>query len=330
MAHTLGFIGVGSPIVDLLGRVDDGFLETIHGAKGGMELIDADGMADLVARTDGKTVRAPGGSAANTTFALARLGMASRFLGKVANDVNGKWYIDMFERLGGDCSHFRTSSDLATAQCISMVTPDSERTMRTYLGAAIQMLPEDVSVTDFTGCSHAHIEGYLLFNRDLMFTVLNAAKQANCQVSLDLASFEVVGASKDILEDLLRNYVDVVFANEQEAAAFSGTADPEAACVQLGTLCSIAAVKLAEKGAWIVRGKEKVRVLALTGIQAVDTTGAGDLWAAGFLYGLINGRTLETCGEYASLLGGEVVQYMGAAIPEERWTVLRKALVAPA
>ena len=325
-------LGVGSPIVDLLAQVSDEWLRaSVPGEKGGMELVDAQTMAELVAIIDGELVRAPGGSAGNTAFALARLGMGAAFLGKIGNDADGRYYRDIFERLGGCGKRFKTCDDAPTARCLSLVTPDGERTMRTDLGAAAAFLPQEVAPEDFAGCAHVHVEGYLLFNPDLLLAVLHGAKAAGCTVSLDLASFEVVRASATSLPHLLRDHVDMVFANEDEAEAFCGAPDPEKGLDALAELCPTAVVKLGKDGALLERSGERVRVAAMPVESVVDTTGAGDYWAAGFLYGALQNLPLATCGQLGSLLGSEAVQQMGAFLPDARWPrIIERALAIAA
>jgi len=174
----------------------------------------------------GKVAASIGGSAANTVFALTGLNVPSALVGKLGNDEEGRYYRRIFEQIGGDCSRLKTCDLNVTARCLSLVTPDSERTMRTDLGAAVSFAPEEVSVEDFKNCERVHVEGCLLCNRDLFLDVLNAAKQAGCMVSLDLGSFALVSNTVDILPELLDNYVDVVLANENEAAVFCGKDDP--------------------------------------------------------------------------------------------------------
>ena len=318
--------GVGSPVVDLVAQVPHAFLESIHGEKGGMELIEEEEFSMLLASLPHPPVSSPGGSAGNTTFALARLGVPSRFIGVIGDDVAGKYYLDAFALLGGDISRFQVRKTMATAQCLSLVTPDGERTMRTCLGAASSLSAADITAESFSGCNHVHIEGYLLFNPELMNHVLQVAKQAGCTVSVDLASFEVVHAARGQLPELLAKYVDMVFANEEEAEAYAGTADSEICLELLGRCCSLTAIKYGAEGAVIRRGEQTCRVEAMSVDKVVDTTGAGDMWAAGFLYGLGGGRDLQQCGRYGSILGAEVVQQQGTAIPENQWNLMLKQL----
>jgi sugar/nucleoside kinase (ribokinase family) len=191
--------------------------------------------------------------------------------------------------------------------------------MRTDLGAASSFSPEEVSAADFEECSHAHVEGYLLFNPDLAEAVLKSARQAGCTVSLDLGSYEVVQGAAEVLPGMLADYVDVVMANEDEAAAFCGDSDPEVGLEALSRLCELAVVKLGREGAIMKSGDATCRAGARRVEDVKDTTGAGDFWAAGFLYGLINQSGLEDCGRLGAVLGGEAVRHMGADLPAPAW-----------
>ncbi len=324
MQEKFQVIGVGSPLVDILAHVSEEFLAGVPGEKGGMQLVDATMSAELIGSLD-KPARVPGGSAANTIFGLAELGLHCSFLGKLGQDEAGDFYINHCREGGLDVSRFKRTDGMPTGQVCGMVTPDSERTFRTYLGAASSLTPDEVSADDFAIAQHVHIEGYLLFNRDLTLQVLKCAKQAGCMVSLDLAAFEVVSANADILEELLNRYVDMVFANEDEAAAFTGDKDPESNLNALSRHCRTAVVKVGAEGAWLKQDNEIVRVGA-NKVEAIDTTGAGDLWAAGFLYGQMSGNPLRVCGEYGAILGAEVVQILGADISNERWKEIRKTV----
>ncbi len=319
MTTDFKLIGVGSPIVDAIAQIDDAFLDQVDGDKGGMVLVDAPTIEGLVSKLDSAPIKAPGGSAGNTLFALAKLGANTAFVGKTGNCENGSYYRDRFTELGGDSSRFKIG-EVANGRCLSLVTPDSERTLRTDLGAAMTLAPEEISADDFAGCAHAHIEGYLLFNEALMRAVLKAAKAAGCTISLDLASFEVVNATKPILEDILRDYVDIVFANEEEADAFTALGeDYEAMALQLAELCEIAAVKIGPRGSYVAQGSTVEKVEPVLAENVIDTTAAGDFWAAGFLYGWSQQRPLAECAKIGSILGAAVVQVQGSLISEQTW-----------
>jgi sugar/nucleoside kinase (ribokinase family) len=319
MKEKFTIIGVGSPIVDAIALVEESFIAQVDGDKGGMVLVDAATITGLIESLPQVAVAAPGGSAGNTLFALARMGAATCFLGKTGNCSEGAFYRDRFAQLGGDISRFKIG-DVPNGRCLSLVTPDGERTMRTDLGAAMTLAPEEISAADFAGCAHAHIEGYLLFNEALMRRVLESAKEAGCSISLDLASFEVVNATKTILPELLRDYVDIVFANEEEGSAYTGIIDDyPAMALKLAELCDIAVVKVGAHGSYVAQGDKVQKIEPMHAAQVIDTTGAGDLWAAGFLYGWSQQRPLAECAKIGSILGAAVVQEQGSTLPEHVW-----------
>lgn len=312
-------IGVGSPIVDLLARVPESFVAGISGAKGGMEMVPAEEQRALVETLPEPPLRAPGGAAANTVCALGKMGAPVAFLGKVGDDADGRYYLEAFAACGGDTSRFKRTTEKNTARCLSLITPDAARTMRTDLGASLLLRPEEVTAADFAGYGHAFIEGYLLFNPPLAEAALRAAKEAGCTVSLDMGSFEIVRMLRGDLPRLLSEYVDAVFANEDEAREFIGKDAPLEALDAFSAHCGTVAVKLGADGAWVRDRGETFRVAALPVERAVDSTGAGDCWAAGFLYGWLRGWPTARCGELASLLGAETVQVLGAQPDPAGW-----------
>lgn len=312
-------ISVGSPVVDLVLEVSEVALAKISGEKGGMELVEADEMAKILEIINAPPFKAPGGSAGNTAFALATMEMPSAFIGKMGNDDNGDYYKQCFRAIGGDCSSFKIADDDPTACCVSLVTPDSERTMRTALGAALQFSETDIDLSDFDGCTHLHVEGYLLFNEKLIRKVLSTAKEAGCTVSLDLGSFEVVRSCAGVLKGLLSDYVDIVFANEEESEAFCGDDDPEIGVNTLGEYCDIAAVKLGASGALIKNREGLFPISAIPAENSIDTTGAGDYWAAGFLFGYLSGYSVFKSGHAGSVLGKHIVEQKGAILSRKAW-----------
>jgi sugar/nucleoside kinase (ribokinase family) len=320
-------IGVGSPIVDLLARVDDEFLESVHGGKGGMQLVGTDELNELVEAVPGPIRRAPGGSSANTIFALSRLGCEGAFVGKVGDDPDGEYYTGFFDDLGGDSSRFKRCVKGPTGRCLSLVTPDAQRTMRTDLGAASTLVPGEIAAADFEGFQHAHVEGYLLLNPALCQTVLQSASAAGCTISLDLGSYEVVNAVREELPEILDRYVDVVMANEDEARAFHPGDDPAAALYELKRHCAAAAVKLGADGALVLENSRVHAIPAAAAECVLDTTGAGDFWAAGFLYGFAHGWPAATCGRIGAVLGGAAVQHLGAALPEQAWRIIQREII---
>lgn len=322
-------IGVGNPIMDLLAHVDDAFLRThVAGDKGGMILVDHEDIAALVRKVGGEVAMMPGGSAANATLGAARLGLRTTYLGKIGGDPTAEAYLGNFTAAGGDGSRFKRAT-LPNGRCLSLVTPDGQRTLRTHLGAAMTLHPDEITAADFAGARHAHIEGYLLFNPALADKVVTTARAAGCTISIDLASFEVVNVARDWILGQLRQGVHVVFANEDEAGALFQRRDDYAQFArEIAAYGGIAAVKMGKDGAWIARGSELHRIAPVKAERVVDTTGAGDSWAAGFLFGHLRGASLPAAGAIGSILGCETVQHLGAAIPDVHWPRVREAAAA--
>jgi len=323
-SSSLDLIGVGSPIMDVLAHVTDSFLvENVPGDKGGMVLVDDADITGLVEKIGPKVAVTPGGSAANTTLGATRLGLKTTFLGKIGSDQTAKSYHANFTATGGDGTRFKHAT-LPNGRCLSLVTPDGQRTMRTHLGAAMTLSPDEVTLADFSNIRHAHIEGYLMFNPVLAQKVVATARSAGCTISLDLASFEVVGIARDWIFAQLKEGVHILFANEDEIRAlFQKEASYDSYARQLAHYGGIAAVKMGKDGAWVAYGGELHRIDPVKAVRVVDTTGAGDAWAAGFLYGHLRGHSLAAAGALGSLLGSETVQHLGASIPDLHWPRLR-------
>ena len=315
---------VGSALVDLLAREDDSFLEQVNAAKGGMQLVDEPLITSIVAQLTGRTIMVPGGSACNTVVGIGRLGGAARFVGKRGEDALGDLLEQELTRSGVQTRLFRSPSP--TGRVLSIITPDAQRSMFTFLGAASELDPEEITGECLEGTAVVHVEGYLLFNAELITKVMATAHDAGAMVSLDLASFTVVEQSQALLEMLVDSYVDVLIANEDEARVFTGEEKEEAALKRLSERAATAVLKLGARGSIIARGGEAVRVAPAGSEGIIDTTGAGDLWAAGFLYGLVNDLPLEQCGKIASACGYEVCRVVGAVIPEEGWRRIKALL----
>ncbi len=321
---SLDLIGVGAPIMDLVVGVPDSFLVEAKGEKGGMVMVDADEMARLVAKLPQPPAITPGGSAANTTFNATRLGLKTAFIGKLGNDELARMYEARFASNGVATDRFKRGT-IANACCLILTTPDTQRTMRTYLGAVMTLSPDEISPADFAGARHVHIEGYVVFNQALAEKILTSARAAGCTVGLSFASFEVVGASREWLLNQLKLGLAVSFANEDEARVLfpelpaANSEDYAAHAKRLASFGGIGAITLGKDGAWVARGSELHRVSPVVANDAVDSNGAGDAWAAGFLSAWLRGQSLETCGKVASLLGAETVRHMGPIVPDGKW-----------
>jgi sugar/nucleoside kinase (ribokinase family) len=317
-------VGIGSALVDILVHEDDKFIEKTGAAKGGMTLVDNTWIERILANNSGAPAVVAGGSACNTVVGVGRLGGNARFIGKCGVDQWGRQYENDLVQQNVDPALLRSESP--TGRVLSIITPDAQRTMFTYLGASAETRPEDISAASFADAAVVHVEGYLLFNPDLIETALAAAKKAGALISLDLASFTVVEQSLEVLERLVADYVDILLANEDEARAFTGQSDETLALRTLAQKADIAVLKVGPRGSHIAHDGQTIHIQALGDGSAVDTTGAGDLWSAGFLYGLVSGYPLDKCGQLGSACGYEVCQVIGASIPEEGWARIRKLL----
>lgn len=318
--------GLGSALVDILVHESDDFIQRVGVEKGGMTLVDVSALEDILSQVSTDTTTVPGGSACNTAVGVGQLGGLSRFVGKRGDDDLGRFFENALVQC--DVDPQLMISSLPTGRVLSIITPDAQRTMLTYLGASADTQPEEITSDCFADCAVVHIEGYLLFNPDLMLASLKAAKSAGALVSLDLASFTVVEQSKSVLEDIVHDYVDILIANEDEALAYTGVKVEEEAIQRLSRCVDIAALKVGAKGSYIQNSTGICRIAPLGNGAAVDTTGAGDLWASGFLYGLVQGFTHEKSGALASACGYEVCQVVGADIPDDGWMRIKRNLEA--
>ena len=317
-------VGVGSALIDILVHADEQFLMQTGAARGGMTYKDKEFIEHSLTRLKSKPKMVQGGSACNTVVGIGKLGGAARFVGKCGKGQLGNLFEKDLQNQNVEPALFRSESP--TGRVLSIITPDAQRSMITYLGASSEIQPHEVSERFFENAAIVHIEGYLLFNPDLILAVLNAARVSGAMVSLDLASFTVVEESRMFLQTIINDYVDILIANEDEARAYTGHTDERLALNALAEAVDFAALLLGERGSYIAHGDHVIRIKAESGDHIVDTTGAGDLWTSGFLYGLVNGYPLDVCGKLASACGYEVCRVDGTKIPEEGWQRIRKLI----
>jgi sugar/nucleoside kinase (ribokinase family) len=316
---------VGSALVDMLARETDAFIDHLGVEKGGMNLVDRSYIGRLISQATAAPSLVSGGSACNTAVGVGRLGGITRFVGKLGEDELGEIFAQDLNRNHVQSVIFYGKNP--TGCVLSVITPDAQRSMFTYLGAASEMRPDEIHSDCFRDAAVVHVEGYLLFNRALMSAVLASAKEAGALISLDLASFNVVEESKDILDEIIPEYVDILIANEDEALAYSGHSDEDEALEALAKHVDLAVLKIGARGSRVALNGRRLNIPPHgNGDAAVDTTGAGDLWAAGFLFGLVNGYSLEHSGRLASACGYEVCQVVGAKIPEHGWERIGRLL----
>ena len=313
-------LGMGNALTDILLQIgDDSYLTELTLPKGSMQLVDSSKsqkILDFFGNFNRKM--ATGGSASNTINGITKLGLTAGFVGKLGNDSVGEFFYDDSTK-NGVTPHI-TYSETPSGCCTVLVSPDGERTLCTFLGAACELDPSDLKIEMFTGYDIFHIEGYLVQNHDLIRTAVQLAKKAGLQVSIDLASYNVVESNHTFLHEIISEYVDIVFANEEEARAFTGEV-PEKALGIIAGMCEIAVVKIGKDGSYIQSGDEIVKTQPRQSV-CVDTTGAGDLYASGFLFGLATGYPLEVCGKIGSLVSGNVVEVLGAKMTDQVWETI--------
>lgn len=317
-------VGVGSALVDILCNENDAFLEQTGAAKGGMTLVDQAFIENTILRTSGSPAIVPGGSACNTAVGVGKLGGRARFVGKCGNGSWGQLFREDLTKNNVEPVLFTSNSP--TGRVLSIITPDAQRSMFTFLGASSETQPAELTNGCFAKAAVVHIEGYLLFNPELIMTAVRTAREAGALVSLDLASYTVVEESRELLNRIVSSSIDILIANEDEARTFTGYSDEKKALAALAKKAAIAVVKLGERGSLIANGERTIQIDPIGDGRAVDTTGAGDLWAAGFLYGLVNGYSFEKCGRIGSACGYEVCQVVGAAVPDEGWQRIKKVV----
>jgi sugar/nucleoside kinase (ribokinase family) len=315
-------IGMGNALVDVLVRIDDdSLLEKLHLPKGSMQLIQEDTLSEIRKYTSGMKIhRSTGGSAGNTVCALAALGANPGFIGKVGQDETGAFFGDTLRQRGVNA--LLTTCDLPSGIASTFISTDGERTFGTYLGAAATLRAEDLSRKMFAGYNYLYIEGYLLQDHDLMLRAVQLAKEEGLQVCLDMASYNVVEAERDFFDQLIVKYVDIVFANESEALAYTGKA-PHEALEEIASKCSIAVVKTGKEGSLVKKGAEVIQLLSCPVDNVLDTTGAGDFYAAGFMYGLTCGYSLEKCVQISTILATAVIQEVGTTLPAKKWDEIK-------
>lgn len=315
-------VGIGNALVDVLVLMDDDkMLEDLHLPKGSMQLIDKKTLFEIRERTVGQKLhRATGGAAANTICALAELEAQTGFIGKVGRDEFGRFFEQTLKKRGVDTSLLKC--DCPSGVASAFVSSCGERTFATYLGASATLCADDLQLSMFEGYSYLYIEGYLLQDHDLIVRAMRLAKEAGLQICLDMASYNVVEAERDFFDMLITKYVDIVFANESEARAYTGK-NPQEALQEIASKCSIVVIKTGKDGSLIKKGTEEIQVNPLPVKKVVDTTGAGDFYAAGFLYGLTCGYSLEKCAQISTILAGHVIQTVGTALTKKKWNEIK-------
>jgi sugar/nucleoside kinase (ribokinase family) len=317
-------LGMGNALVDIITTLtDDEILKTFGLPKGSMTLVDHETSNFLNAETAGfPKQKASGGSAANTIHGLAHLGVKTGFIGTVGNDDLGNFFYKDMKNKQIEPILFKSIKE--TGRAMALISPDSERTFATYLGAAIELSTEDLDSNIFLGYEYLYIEGYLVQNHQLIEKALRLAHSNGLKVCIDLASYNIVEEHKAFFLEMIPKYVDILFANNLEAEALTGE-KPENAIKLLGEMAEIAIVKTGAEGSLVHSGGVLTRI-GVKPSSPVDTTGAGDMYSAGFLFGLINNQPLEICGRIGAAIAGKVIEVYGAKMDESIWEKLRREI----
>jgi len=317
-------LGMGNALVDIIARIDgDEILESFGLPRGSMTLVDLDTSNYIHSETAGMSkTKASGGSAANTIHGLSHLGIETGFVGSVGDDEMGKFFKK--DMMINKITPILFRSMKETGRAMTLISKDSERTFATYLGAAVDLTEEDISHEIFKGYDYFYIEGYLVQDKMMFEKALRLAAGAGLKICLDLSSYNIVEDHADFFKTMISEYVDILFGNEEEIRALTGKS-PEDGAREISRICDLIVIKLGAEGSFCVCREGLVRV-GVRPSKAIDTTGAGDLYAAGFIYGHLKGLPAETCGKIGAILAGRIIEMVGAKMDESHWELLRREI----
>lgn len=314
-------LGLGNALVDVLSKLEsDETLVKIGIQKGAMDMIPREQMYVIRKyQANTETTQAPGGANCNTMRAIALLGGQSGFIGKVGDDNLGQFYEEALLKAG--VASYLIKTEGPSGACTVFISPDGERTMGTFLGPAPTISPDEITEDVLRGYDCIHIEGYLIVNEELVRETMKKAKRLGLKVALDLANYNIVNAYKGLLEEVIPQYVDILFANASEAEAFTGLPAQEAVKA-LEKQVHVALVTLGKDGS-LIGSEGKFYHVDAEGGKPVDTTGAGDNFAAGFLYGQSVGASLVQSAQIGSMLSGYVIDVVGPQVPADKWEQIK-------
>ena len=314
-------LGLGNALVDVLSKLDsDETLVKIGIQKGAMDMISREQMYVIRKyQANTETTQAPGGANCNTMRAITLLGGQSGFIGKVGDDNLGEFYEEALLKAG--VASYLIKTEGPSGACTVFISPDGERTMGTFLGPAPTISPDEITEDVLRNYDCIHIEGYLIVNEELVRETMKKAKRLGLKVALDLANYNIVNAYKGLLEEVIPQYVDILFANASEAEAFTGLPAQEAVKA-LEKQVHVALVTLGKDGS-LIGSEGKFYHVDAEGGKPVDTTGAGDNFAAGFLYGQSVGASLVQSAQIGSMLSGYVIDVVGPQVPADKWEQIK-------
>ncbi|MCP4973030.1 MAG: adenosine kinase [Prochlorococcus sp.] len=309
----LDVVGIGNAIVDVLVKADDAFLAAQSLNKGSMALVD-EAQAEALYAASGPGLETSGGSAANTLVGLAQLGGKAGFIGRVKNDQLGRIFSHDIRSVGARFETPAANDGPSTARCLIVVTPDAQRTMCTYLGASVQLDPEDLDLSMVREAKVLYLEGYLWDSpaaKQAFIAAAEVCKASGGQVALSLSDGFCVDRHRESFLELVDGHVDVLFANDSEITSLYQSPSFEAAVEEVKGRCQVAALTRSKDGSVVLAGDQRWDIPAYTLGELVDTTGAGDLYAGGFLHGYTQGEAIDACGRLGSLCAGQVVTQLG-------------------
>lgn len=314
-------LGIGNALLDvLLTLKSDDTLAELNMQKGAMDLISEEKMVLIHKAQSGlKRNEVPGGSVCNTMRTLANLGVDSGYIGKIGSDHTGALYEDAVKK--ANVTPYFVHTDGISGCSTVLISPDGERTMATFLGPAETLDANEISDETLKKYDLIYIEGYLISNEKLFLPVLKRANHSGLKIALDLSNFNIVNGFKELLQEVIPAYVDILFSNETEAEAYTGL-NPEKAIREIAKEVAVSVVTIGKEGALVGSGKDFIHVPA-TGGKPVDTTGAGDNFAAGFLYGQSLNASLEQSAQIGSVLAGCVIETIGTQIPDDQWEQIK-------
>ena len=321
----IDLVGVGNAIVDIVTNIDDEFLKRNLLKKGSMNLINLEN-SNKILKECGITKQISGGSAANTVVSLANLGNKVEFIGRIKNDKFGNFFSKDIKESGASFNSKYVETSESSAHSLVLITPDAQRTMCTYLGASTEFEPNNINYESIKTSKYLYLEGYLWDSELAKQAFIKAAKIAkgsNTKIILSLSDSFCVDRHRESFLDLINDFVDILFCNEEELKSLFKSIDLEQCKIKINSLCELTAITLGEKGSIIVYKNKTELIKPFLFGKAVDTTGAGDIFAGGFIHGLINNLSLNNCGQIGSICAGHIVTQIGS-----RSTINLKKLIS--
>ena len=311
---SIDLTGVGNAIVDIIANVDEEFLKNHSLTKGSMNLIGLDKSKELLDKCN-IIKQVSGGSAANTVVSLANLGNEVEFIGRVKDDSFGNFFTDDIKNSGANFNSTPAESDASSAHSIILITPDAQRTMCTYLGASVEFEPNNVDCEIIDRSKYLYLEGYLWDSelaKEAFIKAANAAKESNTQIILSLSDAFCVDRHRESFLELIKNYIDILFCNEEELKSLFKENELNHCKQNIQSICELSIITLGEKGSVIVQKNKIEHIDPVLSGKVIDTTGAGDIYAGGFIHGLINQLPLTTCGKLGSICASHIISQVGS------------------